>query len=150
MMVSDPPFSMLRAAPKKRLGRWRALASTPPERILPEAGETRDGVEHYHHVVATLHEALGLFEHKSGDLHVALGGLVERGCDYFGVDASGHVGNLLGTFVDEEHDDVCVGMVFGNGVGDVFEQDGLTGLRGSHDKRALTLADGGEHIDHAG
>ena len=40
MMVSEPPFSMLRAAPKNLFGRCRALASTPPDRILPEAGET--------------------------------------------------------------------------------------------------------------
>ena len=39
-MVSDPPPSILRAAPKKRLGRCKALASTPPDRILPEAGLT--------------------------------------------------------------------------------------------------------------
>ncbi len=38
MMVSDPPSSMLRAAPKKRLGLWSAFASTPPDRILPEWG----------------------------------------------------------------------------------------------------------------
>jgi hypothetical protein len=38
MMVSDPPSSTLRAAPKKRLGRCRAFESTPPERTLPEAG----------------------------------------------------------------------------------------------------------------
>jgi hypothetical protein len=38
MMVSEPPSSMLRAAPKKRLGRCRALESTPPERTLPEGG----------------------------------------------------------------------------------------------------------------
>ncbi len=40
MMVSEPPSSMLRAAPKKRLGRWRALASTPPVSTLPEEGTT--------------------------------------------------------------------------------------------------------------
>ena len=33
-----PPSSMLRAAPKNRFGLCRALASTPPERILPECG----------------------------------------------------------------------------------------------------------------
>src|SRR5947209_5478410 len=40
MMVSDPPSSMLRAAPKKRFGRCRALASIPPESTLPEGGWT--------------------------------------------------------------------------------------------------------------
>jgi len=39
-MVSEPPSSMLRAAPKKRFGRCRALASTPPVSTLPEAGTT--------------------------------------------------------------------------------------------------------------
>ena len=40
MMVSEPPSSMLRAAPKKRLGLCSALESTPPERILPDGGTT--------------------------------------------------------------------------------------------------------------
>jgi hypothetical protein len=40
MMVSEPPSSMLRAAPKKRLGRCKALASTPPVSTLPEDGTT--------------------------------------------------------------------------------------------------------------
>ena len=40
MIVSDPPSSMLRAAPKNRFGRWRALASTPPVRTLPLDGTT--------------------------------------------------------------------------------------------------------------
>ena len=40
MIESEPPSSMLRAAPKKRLGRWRALASTPPVSTLPDDGTT--------------------------------------------------------------------------------------------------------------
>src|SRR5665213_3697259 len=40
IMVSEPPSSMLRAAPKKRLGRCSALASTPPVSTLPELGTT--------------------------------------------------------------------------------------------------------------
>jgi len=40
MMVRLPPSSMLRAAPKKRLGRCSALASTPPVSTLPDEGTT--------------------------------------------------------------------------------------------------------------
>ena len=40
IMVSEPPFSMLRAAPKKRFGLCSALASTPPESTFPDAGDT--------------------------------------------------------------------------------------------------------------
>src|SRR6202020_251098 len=40
IIVSEPPSSMLRAAPKKRFGRCSALASTPPVNTLPEDGTT--------------------------------------------------------------------------------------------------------------
>ena len=40
MIVRLPPFSMLRAAPKKRLGLCNACASTPPDNTLPLAGAT--------------------------------------------------------------------------------------------------------------
>ena len=41
MMVRLPPFSMLRAAPKKRFGRNSAPGSRPPESDLPVGGMTR-------------------------------------------------------------------------------------------------------------
>ena len=40
IMVNDPPFSTLRAAPKNRFGRCSALASTPPVSTLPDDGTT--------------------------------------------------------------------------------------------------------------
>ena len=40
IMVSEPPSSMLRAAPKKRFGRCNAFASTPPVKTLPDEGTT--------------------------------------------------------------------------------------------------------------
>ncbi|MOA42159.1 hypothetical protein D3C78_1641880 [compost metagenome] len=40
MMVSEPPSSTLRAAPKKRLGRCMALESIPPDSTLPDEGTT--------------------------------------------------------------------------------------------------------------
>mmetsp|Transcript_18535 Transcript_18535/g.30413 ORF Transcript_18535/g.30413 Transcript_18535/m.30413 type:complete len:412 (+) Transcript_18535:11784-13019(+) len=40
IMVKEPPSSIFRAAPKNRLGRCRAFASTPPVKTLPEDGTT--------------------------------------------------------------------------------------------------------------
>jgi hypothetical protein len=40
-MVSEPPSSMLRAAPKNFFGGYSAALSTPPERIRPLAGAAR-------------------------------------------------------------------------------------------------------------
>ena len=87
MMVSEPPSSMLRAAPKNRFGRCSALESTPPDRILPDGGTDRvvgareagDRVEQDHDVPLVLDQALRLLDHHLGDLHVALRRLVEGG-----------------------------------------------------------------------
>ena len=38
MIVKEPPSSILRAAPKKRLGRSKACASKPPVSTLPDDG----------------------------------------------------------------------------------------------------------------
>src|SRR5581483_2997908 len=40
MIVSEPPSSIFRAAPKNRFGRCSARASTPPDKIFPECGTT--------------------------------------------------------------------------------------------------------------
>ena len=80
---------------------------------------------------------------------MAFGRLVEGRRDDFRVDAACHVGHLLRTFVDEEHDHVDIGMVGGDGVGNVLHQDGLTGLRLCHDEGALSFADGSEEVHHA-
>ena len=80
-MVSEPPFSMLRAAPKNFLGGYSAAESTPPERIRPDGGvgqvvratEAGDAVEQHDHVVAELDEPLGPLD---GELRDA--GVVDR------------------------------------------------------------------------
>jgi hypothetical protein len=40
-IVSEPPFSMLRAAPRNRFGGYSAAESTPPVRMRPLAGAPR-------------------------------------------------------------------------------------------------------------
>ena len=119
-IVSEPPSSTLRAEPKNRLGCCRALASRPPERILPDCGHSRvpgpgqprDRVEEDDHVDAVLDHPLGLFQHHVGDLHVAGGRLVERAADDFAVaafDLPLHVGHFFGPLVDQQHDHVDSG-----------------------------------------
>src|SRR5215468_9855316 len=108
MMVSEPPSSMLRAAPKKRFGRCRALLSTPPDSTLPEGhdgvvspGKARDRVEQDDHILLVLDEALGFFDHHLGDLHVTLRGLVERRGDDLAPHGPLHVGDFFRPLVDE-------------------------------------------------
>ena len=41
MIVSEPPSSMFRAAPKNFFGGYSAVESTPPDMIRPDAGAAR-------------------------------------------------------------------------------------------------------------
>src|SRR2546427_3085560 len=47
-----------------------------------------------------------------------------------------HVRHLLGPLVDEQHDEVDLGMVFDDGVGELLEEDGLAGLGWRNDEAA--------------
>ena len=119
MMVSEPPSSMLRAAPKKRFGllqRVRVdaarehLARRRHDRVVG-AREARDRVEQDHDVLLVLDQPLGLLDHHLGHLHVALRGLVEGGRDHLALHRPLHVGDLLGPLVDQQHDEVHLGVV---------------------------------------
>ena len=118
--------------------------------LLPvSACQTGDGVEEDDDVVSALDHALSFLEHDACNLDVTVGGLVEGRGDDLGIDGAGHVGDLLGALVDEQHHDVCLGVVGGYGVGNVLHEDGLTGLGLCHDECALALSDGREEVDDA-
>ena len=80
---------------------------------------------------------------------MAGGRFVESGSHDLGLDRAFHVGDLLGTLVDEEHHEVGVGIVLGNGIGNLLHQDGLTGFGLGHDECALAFSDGRKEVDHA-
>jgi hypothetical protein len=149
MMVSDPPSSMLRAAPKNRLGFCSALASTPPERILPLCGtlgvvgpgQSRDRVEQDDDVRPYSTRRLAFSMTMSRHLHVPRCRFVERRADDLGF-VCRHVGDFFRSLVDEQDDDIGFGMVGRDGVGHFLEQDCLTGARWGDDEHTLAHADG--------
>src|SRR5690606_15394830 len=61
--------------------------------------------------------------------------------DHFGANAARHIRHFFRTFVDQQDDEINFWMVLGDGVGDCFQQHGLTRLRLSDDHSALTLSD---------
>ena len=69
--------------------------------------------------------------------------------DDLAADGAAHLGHLLGPLVDEQHDEVHLGMVLRHGLGDVLQQDGLAGARRGDDQAALPLADGREQVHDA-
>ena len=97
-----------------------------------------------------LDEALGLLDDHLGDGDVARRRLVEGRGDDFALHRALHVGHLLRPLVDEQHDEVGLGMVARDRLRDVLQQHGLAGARRRHDQRALAEADRRHDVDDAG
>jgi hypothetical protein len=113
------------------------------------AREARDRVEQDDDVLLVLDEALGLLDHHLGHLHVALRRLVEGRADHLAAHRALHVGDLFGPLVDEQHDEVDLGVVLRDAVGDVLQQHRLARARRRDDEAALALADGRHQVEHA-
>ena len=120
-IVSEPPSSMLRAAPKNFFGGYSAPESMPPDMIRPGGrrrevvgpGEAGDAVEDDHDVLAHLDQALGPLDGELGDLGVLVGRAGRR-CDATTSPLQHvplHVGDLFGPLVDEQHHEVHLGVV---------------------------------------
>src|ERR1019366_841257 len=106
---------------------------------------------HEHHDVGSIFDlALAAFDHDLGEVQMFFDRIVVAG----GVDDAGdvafHVGDFFGAFVDQEKDQLDVGVVGMDAARDVLQEDGLTGARRSDDQTALAETDGGEDVDHAG
>ena len=114
------------------------------------ARQARDRIEQDDHVALVLDQALGLLDHHLRDLDVAAGRLVEGAGDDFAAHRARHLGDFLGTLVDQQHDQVALRMVGRDRRGDVLQQHRLAGLRRRHDQAALAFADRRDQIDDAG
>ena len=66
---------------------------------------------------------------------LSIGVVVGRSVDHAG-DISPHVGDFFGAFVDQQQDQVRVGIVGGDAAGNVLEEDRLAGARRGDDQAA--------------
>ena len=97
-----------------------------------------------------LDQPLGLLDHHLGDLDVTHRRLVEGGRNHLALHRPLHVRDFFRTLVDQQHDQIALGMIGGDGVRDVLHQHGLAGARRRHDQGALAFADRGDDVDNPG
>jgi hypothetical protein len=88
-----------------------------------------------------LDQALGLLDHHLGHLHVAAGGSSKVRGDHLAAHGALHLGHFFRALVDQQHDQVALGVVAHDRLGDVLQHHGLAGLRRRDDQAALALAD---------
>ena len=117
--MSEPPSSNARAVPKSRLGMSIALMSTPPLMVRPllrrscckpapagsgcRAGRRR----RWPCSASRLARSITSSARRTWLLAVAVG----TAGDDFAADGAPHVGHFFGPLVDQQHDQVHVGMV---------------------------------------
>ncbi len=111
--------------------------------------QASDGVEQDDHILLVLDQALGLLDHHLGDLHVAGRRLVKGGGNHFAAHGALHLGHFFRALVDQQDDQVALGIVARDVAGDVLQHDRLARLRRRDDQAALTLADRCAEVDHA-
>ncbi len=99
--------------------------------------------------MAELDQALGALDRQLGDGDVVLRRPVEGRGDDLALHRPLHVGDLLGTLVDQDDHEVALGVVRRDGVGDGLHHHRLAGLGRADDERALALADRHHQVDHA-
>ena len=149
MIVSDPPFFDVSGGPEEafrllqgvRIETTREDLARRRDHGVVGASQTGDRIEQDHDVLAVLNQAFGFLDHHFGDLHVALGRFVERRRNHFAVDRTLHVGDLFWPLVDQQDDQVDLGMVPDDRLRDTLQQHRLTGAGGRDDQTALTLTD---------
>ena len=112
-------------------------------------GETGERVEQHHHVASRLHQPLRVLQHDLLQLQVVLRQFVEGGGDDLAIHRAPDVGHFLRALVDQQHEQVHLGVVLRDAVGDLLEQRRLAGLRRGDDQTALALADRGDDVDEA-
>ena len=95
----------------------------------------------------TFHHTFGFFNNKPCYFYVVGCRFIKCGCYYFCIYGACHIGYLFWAFVYEKHHKICVGMILGYGIGNVFKQHCLTRLGLCHYKSALTFSDRGEQVN---
>ena len=118
-IVSEPPSSMLRAAPKNFFGGYERAGVDAAGHDAPGGrrgqvvgpGQAGDAVEDDHDVLAHLDHALGPLDGQLGHVGVLVARAVEGGGDDLALHRAAHVGDLFGPLVDEQHDELHLGVV---------------------------------------
>src|SRR5450830_363075 len=155
-MVSEPPSSMLRAAPKNFLGGYRAVLSTPPERMRPLAGVLRLKAR----AMRVMESSSTTTSRPISTRRLTRSSTSSVTCTWCSLGWS----KVLDTTVPITERCMSVTSsgrsstsstkrstsgLLADGVGQLLEDRGLAGLRRRDDQAALALADGAQQVHDA-
>src|SRR5215217_721162 len=153
-----PALLQVAGGPEEPLGRvqGRGVDSTGEDLAAGRGGQVvgprqpGDAVQQHDHVAPVLDQPLGPLDGELSHLAVLLAGAVEGRVDDVRLGRALHVGDLFGPLVGEQDDEVHLGVVVADGVGDLLHQRGLARLGRGDDQPALALPDGAHQVHDPG
>ena len=122
------------------------LSPVAGERVVGP-GEPGNRIQQDDDVLPLLDQAPGLLTHHLGAVDVTLGRLIKRGRNHFTLRVPAEIRDLLGALVDQKQNQLHLGAVRRNRVGDVLHQHGLAGARRGHNQAALAETDRSQNVD---
>ena len=108
--------------------------------LVEGAGQPGDRVHQHDDVLAHLGQALAALDDELGEADVAFDVAVEAAGDHFALDRPLHVGDFLGPLVDQQDDQLDIGIIGRDAEADVLQQDGFSGARRGDDQGPLAFA----------
>src|SRR5215217_7158276 len=153
-----PALLQVAGGPEEPLGRvqGRGVDTTGEDLAAGRGGQVvgprqpGDAVQQHDHVAAVLDQPLGPLDGELGHLAVLLARAVEGRVDDVRLGRALHVGDLFGPLVGEQDDEVHLGVVVADGVGDLLHQGRLARLGRGDDQAALALPDGAHQVHDPG
>ena len=97
-----------------------------------------------------LNKTLCALNCKLSDSGVIIGRTVEGGGNNLTLDGALHIGNFLGTLVNQNHHEVNLRVVGRNRVGNCLQNESLSSLWRRNNQTTLTLTNRGNQIDNSG
>ena len=155
-IVRLPEPSQLRAAPKNWRGNCSARLSTPPDIVRPPGPISRfdarpSRVSESSRITTWrpgLDQPLGALDREPRQPDVRVGARVGGGGEHLGRHHAPEVRDLFRPLVDEQQDQVHLGVALDDRLAEVLEQRRLARLRRRDDQPALALAHRGDDVDH--
>ena len=113
------------------------------------ACQTGNRIQQDYHVFFMFNHTFGFFNHHLGHLYMALRRFVKRRGNHFAAYRTAHFGHFFRTLVNQQDNQLDIGIIGGNGVGNVLQHHGFTGFRRRNQQCTLAFTDWGNQVDGA-
>ena len=108
--------------------------------------QTRDAIQQDHNICALLGQSLCPLNHHFRNVYVSIGWLIKGRTNHLALDGSCHIRNLLRPLINQKHDQMRLGIIGCDGIGNFLHQNRLSCPRRRNDQTPLTETNRADQI----